>query len=143
MVVPHGPGPSRGQNGHGHYMPVSRSEDERRASHNLGKLQGRESFLTSTISIFVDGNHLVLPDGGWGWLVVMSSFFINLVSDGITCCFGLLYIQFLEEFGASKSATSWIGSLYVAVPLVGKFDLVMIKFNLPFFITFSTICNMI
>ncbi|ERL84402.1 monocarboxylate transporter 14 [Dendroctonus ponderosae] len=119
MVVPHGPGPSHGQNGHGHYMPVSRSEGERRASHNLGKLQGRESFLTSTISIFVDGNHLALPDGGWGWLVVMSSFFINLVSDGITCCFGLLYIEFLEEFGASKSATSWIGSLYVAVPLVG------------------------
>lgn len=120
MAVGHGP-PSHGHGGHGSYKPVAKSERERRASHNLGKLQGRESFLTSTISIFVDENQPLIPDGGWGWLVVLASLFINLVSDGITCCFGLLYIDFLHEFGASKSATSWIGSLYVAVPLVGKF----------------------
>ncbi|XP_050298596.1 monocarboxylate transporter 14-like [Anthonomus grandis grandis] len=120
MVVSHGHGPSRGHGGHhGPTKSISKSDGERRASHNLGKLQGRESFLTSTISIFVDENQPVIPDGGWGWLVVLASLFINLVSDGITCCFGLLYIDFLNEFGASKSATSWIGSLYVAVPLVG------------------------
>ncbi|CAG9767145.1 unnamed protein product [Ceutorhynchus assimilis] len=106
------PSSNRGHHSHDH-------NKSRRTSHNLGKLQGRESFLTSTISIFVDENQPLIPDGGWGWLVVLASLFINLVSDGITCCFGLLYIDFLHEFGASKSATSWIGSLYVAVPLVG------------------------
>ncbi|KAF7265685.1 hypothetical protein GWI33_020769 [Rhynchophorus ferrugineus] len=124
MVVSHGhgPGPSRGHGGHGghgNYKQVPKSDGERRASHGLAGLQGRESFLTSTISIFVDENKPNIPDGGFGWLVVLASLFINLVSDGITCCFGILYIDFLHEFEASNSATSWIGSLYVAVPLVG------------------------
>ncbi|XP_060522457.1 monocarboxylate transporter 9-like isoform X2 [Cylas formicarius] len=80
--------------------------------------QGRESILASRISLYVEENDTKIPDGGWGWLVVLACTFINCVSDGITCTFGLLYIDFLNEFGASNSATAWIGSLYVAVPLV-------------------------
>ncbi|CAH2980077.1 unnamed protein product [Chilo suppressalis] len=59
-----------------------------------------------------------IPDGGWGWVVVMSSFIISMIADGISFSFGLLYIEFLEEFQASKSTTAWIGSLFIAVPLL-------------------------
>lgn len=59
-----------------------------------------------------------IPDGGWGWVVVMSSFFISVVADGISFSFGLLYMEFLVHFGESKSKTSWIGSLFMAVPLL-------------------------
>ncbi|RZF32754.1 hypothetical protein LSTR_LSTR009863 [Laodelphax striatellus] len=59
-----------------------------------------------------------IPDGGWGWMVVLSSFFISMIADGISFSFGLLYIRFLKHFGATKSATSWIGSLFMAVPLL-------------------------
>ncbi|XP_063534320.1 monocarboxylate transporter 4-like [Cydia strobilella] len=59
-----------------------------------------------------------IPDGGWGWVVVASSFIISMIADGISFSFGLLYIEFLEEFGASKSTTAWIGSLFIAVPLL-------------------------
>lgn len=59
-----------------------------------------------------------IPDGGWGWVVVFSSLIISMIADGVSFSFGLLYIEFLKEFGASKSTTSWIGSLFMAVPLI-------------------------
>lgn len=63
-------------------------------------------------------NKVSIPDGGWGWVVVLSSFVISMIADGISFSFGLLYIEFLEEFQASKSTTAWIGSLFIAVPLL-------------------------
>lgn len=59
-----------------------------------------------------------VPDGGWGWVVVLASLVISMVADGVSFSFGLLYIEFLHEFGASKSKTAWIGSLFMAVPLL-------------------------
>lgn len=59
-----------------------------------------------------------IPDGGWGWVVVVASAVISAIADGATFSFGLLFIEFLEEFGLSKSSTSWIGSLFLAVPLL-------------------------
>lgn len=80
--------------------------------------QRRESILSSEISLFVEKTSQKIPDGGWGWLVVLAAFIINMLSDGVGFTFGLLYIEFLNEFGASKSATSWIGSLFMALPLI-------------------------
>lgn len=41
-------------------------------------------------------NWVVLPpDGGWGWIVVLASFFCNFVTDGCLYSFGM----FLEEIG--------------------------------------------
>ncbi|XP_022916765.2 monocarboxylate transporter 14-like [Onthophagus taurus] len=59
-----------------------------------------------------------IPDGGWGWMVVLSSLLLSMIADGISFSFGLLYIEFLYEYGESKSVTSWIGSLFLAVPLL-------------------------
>lgn len=59
-----------------------------------------------------------IPDGGWGWMVVLASLVISMIADGISFSFGLLFLEFLKEFGASRSATSWIGSLFMAVPLM-------------------------
>lgn len=59
-----------------------------------------------------------IPDGGWGWVVVFSSMVISMIADGISFSFGLLYIEFLEHFGETKSKTAWIGSLFMAVPLL-------------------------
>lgn len=58
------------------------------------------------------------PDGGWGWVVVAASFMVNLIADGITFSFGVLFVEFLEYFGESKSKTAWIGSLFMAMPLL-------------------------
>lgn len=58
------------------------------------------------------------PDGGWGWVVVAASFLVNLIADGITFSFGVIYVEFLSYFGEGKSKTAWIGSLFMAMPLL-------------------------
>ncbi|XP_013400768.1 monocarboxylate transporter 13 [Lingula anatina] len=45
------------------------------------------------------------------WLVVLASFFIHFIVDGILFSFGVLYVTLLNEFEESKSATSWVGSI--------------------------------
>ncbi|XP_014354972.2 uncharacterized protein LOC106708027 [Papilio machaon] len=77
--------------------------------------EGKEIHVKSTIKRDVKPT---IPDGGWGWVVVMSSFVISMIADGISFSFGLLYIEFLDEFKTSKSMTAWIGSLFIAVPLL-------------------------
>lgn len=58
------------------------------------------------------------PDGGWGWVVVFATFMVNLIADGITLSFGVMYVHFLEYFGEGKAKTAWIGSLFMAMPLL-------------------------
>ncbi|KAK0097912.1 hypothetical protein PV326_012800 [Microctonus aethiopoides] len=60
----------------------------------------------------------VPPDGGWGWVVVAASFMVNLIADGITFSFGVIFVEFLNYFGEGKSKTAWIGSLFMAMPLL-------------------------
>lgn len=43
------------------------------------------------------------PDGGWGWVVVFASFMVNLIADGITFSFGVIYVEFLNYFGEGKT----------------------------------------
>jgi len=50
-------------------------------------------------------------DGGWGWVVVVSSFLIHFIADGIVYTFGLFYHELLIYFGSSKGSTAWIPSL--------------------------------
>ncbi|XP_055602409.1 uncharacterized protein LOC129751125 isoform X2 [Uranotaenia lowii] len=59
-----------------------------------------------------------IPDGGYGWVVVFSSVMISLIMDGVSFSFGLIYMELLNYFGESKSKTAWIGSLFIAVPLL-------------------------
>lgn len=43
---------------------------------------------------------------------------VNLIADGITFSFGVLYVEFLSYFEEGKSKTSLIGSLFMAMPLL-------------------------
>ena len=55
------------------------------------------------------------PDGGWGWVIVFSSFMIHVIADGVAYSFGIFYIEFLDYFRAGKGETGWIGSLLVGI----------------------------
>lgn len=57
------------------------------------------------------------PDGGWGWMVVLASFSIHIVTDGITYSFGIFYVEFLDYFKEGKGYTAWIASILVGVTL--------------------------
>lgn len=82
------------------------------------------SISTSTTSSSEDNSSLGQfcearpPDGGWGWVVVAASFMVNLIADGITFSFGVIFVEFLNYFGEGKSKTAWIGSLFMAMPLL-------------------------
>uniref|UniRef100_A0A182N4D7 Major facilitator superfamily (MFS) profile domain-containing protein n=1 Tax=Anopheles dirus TaxID=7168 RepID=A0A182N4D7_9DIPT len=58
------------------------------------------------------------PDGGWGWVVCFASFMVNLIADGVTFSFGVMYIELLAYFGEGKGKTAWVGSLFMAMPLL-------------------------
>ncbi|CAH2106051.1 unnamed protein product [Euphydryas editha] len=79
----------------------------------VGKIKVQDENLITS-----NEEKVIIPDGGWGWVVVGSSFIISMIADGISFSFGLLYIEFLDEFKESKSTTAWIGSLFIAVPLL-------------------------
>ncbi|XP_059046184.1 monocarboxylate transporter 14 isoform X2 [Achroia grisella] len=57
------------------------------------------------------------PDGGWGWMVVIASFMIHIVTDGMTYSFGVFYAEFLTYFNEGKGKTAWIVSILVGVTL--------------------------
>ncbi|XP_077977246.1 monocarboxylate transporter 13-like isoform X1 [Glandiceps talaboti] len=54
-------------------------------------------------------------DGGWGWVVVLSSFICGGLTAGTNLAFGVLYVAFLDAFGESKATTAWIGSIFAIV----------------------------
>lgn len=58
------------------------------------------------------------PDGGWGWVVVFAAFMVNMIADGVTFSFGVIFVEFEKYFEGGKSKTAWIGSLFMAVPLL-------------------------
>jgi len=60
----------------------------------------------------------VAPDGGWGWVVVLASFFISVIVDGICYTFGVIKPDLDEHFETSSSTTAWAGSLLAGVYLI-------------------------
>ncbi|KZC05305.1 Monocarboxylate transporter 5 [Dufourea novaeangliae] len=56
-------------------------------------------------------------DGGWGYAVVLASFLIHVITDGITYSFGVFYLELLHYFQEGKGATAWIASILVGVTL--------------------------
>lgn len=61
------------------------------------------------------------PDGGWGWVVVLASFCISIIVDGICYTFGVIKPDLEGHFETSSSTTAWAGSLLAGFYLiVGK-----------------------
>lgn len=60
-------------------------------------------------------------DGGYGVVVVVSTFLIRVILDGITFSYGNLLIELLEEFGQDRASTAIIGSvLHGTLALTGN-----------------------
>ncbi|TMS03336.1 Monocarboxylate transporter 12 [Larimichthys crocea] len=55
------------------------------------------------------------PDGGYGWVVVMSAFFIMGLTASVLKNFGLFFLDIQNHFGVPTSTTSWVTSTTIAM----------------------------
>ncbi|KAM7415812.1 hypothetical protein PAMA_018055 [Pampus argenteus] len=62
---------------------------------------------------------VVPPDGGYGWVVVMSAFFIMGLTAAVLKNFGIFFLDIQSHFGVQTSTVSWITSTTIAMFLLG------------------------
>ncbi|XP_040293263.1 monocarboxylate transporter 9 [Bufo bufo] len=60
------------------------------------------------------------PDGGWGWVIVLASFFIQFLCYGSPLAVGVLFVEWLDVFDEGKGKTAWVGSLAAGVGLLAS-----------------------
>ena len=53
------------------------------------------------------------PDGGWGWVVAVSFFLVEVFTYGVIKSLGIFLQDLMGEFGESNSRVSWIISICV------------------------------
>ena len=112
------------QQHHVQFNKDSKKQQQQQQHSREQRPQSSPSIPPSTTSSSEDNSSLgqlceaTPPDGGWGWVVVAASFMVNLIADGITFSFGVIFVEFLKYFGEGKSRTAWIGSLFMAIPLL-------------------------
>jgi len=69
-------------------------------------------------------------DGGWGWVIVVGVFFITSLIGGVNVSFSLLYLEFVDMFGASRAVVGGIGSVYIFMNnVLGTNDNCLFFFN--------------
>ncbi|KAF3704096.1 Monocarboxylate transporter 6 [Channa argus] len=55
------------------------------------------------------------PDGGWGWMVLVSTIIVLALTLAFPSCIGIYYTDLQNEFHASNSETSWVPSIMTSV----------------------------
>uniref|UniRef100_A0A8C5TGY6 Major facilitator superfamily (MFS) profile domain-containing protein n=1 Tax=Malurus cyaneus samueli TaxID=2593467 RepID=A0A8C5TGY6_9PASS len=55
------------------------------------------------------------PDGGYGWVVVVSAFMVMGLTVAVLKTFGLFFVEIQQHFDELASTTSWITSVTIAV----------------------------
>ncbi|KFM59412.1 Monocarboxylate transporter 10, partial [Stegodyphus mimosarum] len=53
-------------------------------------------------------NAIQPPDGGWGWIVCLASFWTNGTIFGIMNCFGVLYVKLKDKFGETHEEAAFV-----------------------------------
>ena len=61
------------------------------------------------------------PDGGWGWMIVFAMAICHAVYGIVVRSFGVTFIELLNRFEGSATATAWVGALNLLMTgLFGK-----------------------
>ncbi|CAM4558632.1 unnamed protein product [Eretmochelys imbricata] len=55
------------------------------------------------------------PDGGYGWVVVVSAFIVMGLTTAVLKTFGLFFVEIQKHFDELASTTSWITSVTIAM----------------------------
>ena len=65
--------------------------------------------------LFSPNEYQEIPDGGWGWLVAVAFFLVEMFTYGTIKSFGIFLKDLVVEFGESNSKVSWVLSICVFV----------------------------
>ena len=100
----------------------SSNQQRKRTISESSYFSGASSIMSSSSSISSPQGGVAYtyhaPDGGYGWVVVIASFLVNMIADGVTFSFGVLFDELQKEFGESKAVTAGVVSVFHAVPLL-------------------------
>lgn len=55
------------------------------------------------------------PEGGWGWVVVGALFVVSCLVYGLIRSLGVFFVEFVQYFGETAQAVSWITSIGLAM----------------------------
>lgn len=62
-------------------------------------------------------SEITAPDGGYGWMIVFSTFVLNCIADGVTFSCGILFVEFKNQFEDSHGKTAFITALFSGLPM--------------------------
>ena len=65
--------------------------------------------------LFSPNEYKEIPDGGWGWLVAVAFFLVEVFTYGTIKSFGIFLQDLVKEFNKSNSEVSWVLSICVFV----------------------------
>ena len=92
---------------------------KKRRNRTLSENSNTLSMASSITSVSTNNESIyVAPDGGFGWVVVAASFFTNMIADGVTFSFAIMFEQLQKEFDSSAAVTAGVVSMFHAVPLL-------------------------
>ncbi|CAC5416114.1 SLC16A14 [Mytilus coruscus] len=97
------------------YINTSRYHKNLR-EHWTGFLFSKE-FIPLEENDNVNKSNKEVPDGGWGWFVLLSSFMIQFIVIGFDGASGILFLKFTDRYKQSAAITAWLGSLATALRL--------------------------
>ncbi|XP_020309911.1 monocarboxylate transporter 6 [Oncorhynchus kisutch] len=91
-------------------------------THNIGQKNGEimESEEVENgksepiVPVAMDGP-VTAPDGGWGWVVLVSTILVQALTLGFSSCIGIFFTDLQTEFQASNQETSWVPSIMTSV----------------------------
>ncbi|XP_030196310.1 monocarboxylate transporter 7 isoform X1 [Gadus morhua] len=65
--------------------------------------------------LFRPNEYQEIPDGGWGWLVAVAFFLVEMFTYGTIKSFGIFLQDLVKQFGESNSKVSWVLSICVFI----------------------------
>ena len=68
----------------------------------------------------VETNHVInlVPDGGWGWLVVIGCAIHSFIGGGIQRNFSLIFENMRTRFDSNAADTSWVYTINSSTSLM-------------------------
>jgi MFS family permease len=70
-----------------------------------------ESCVTAEVASSQNVDASEIPDGGYGWVIVLAVFFVHVFCLGNIYSFGVFFPVYIDYFKSNEAAVAWVGSI--------------------------------